>query len=295
MAFVFFVLAGCQGQKTVSVKMQDESTEIVLDWIEKLNAIPLPSYMQDTSLIDVYFKYNQPVNGYEVTARWRVFGKMYETGMVVMNFCNPETGAEFQYYSDKYNSFDTDEITFSKDFKGHEKGDIHYFDYTSPDTPDHFKEYNDNSPIGYYSSFQFLDIDFDGEDELLVSDMDKGQQGNDYSVWEITENGLKKLSYMPMNNIDNMTKVDLTSKTITSYNHDGAYDSAEFVYKYQKRKNRIEELPDFNSYCAKTFNFEKYNNEIGVPFSLISIKEYYKTDIEQRASYKVNGSRVVRE
>ena len=41
------------------------------DWVEKLNAIPLPAYMQDTSLINVYFKYNQPVSGYDVTARWR--------------------------------------------------------------------------------------------------------------------------------------------------------------------------------------------------------------------------------
>ena len=190
--------------------------EALPEWVEKLNAMPLPSYMQDTTLIDVYFKYNQPVNGYEVTARWRVFEKMYETGRVMMNFYNPETGAEFQYYGEKYNSFDTDEISFAKDFKGHQKGDIHYFDYTSPDSPDPFKEYNDNSPIGYYTSFQFLDIDFDGEEELLVSDMYKGQSGNYYSVWDITKDGLKRLDYPPYDNITNMTKIDLKNKIIVA-------------------------------------------------------------------------------
>lgn len=263
------------------------------DWVEKLNAMSLPSYMQDTSLIDVYFKYNQPVNGYEVTARWRVFGKMYETGTVVMNFYNPETGAEFQYYGEKYNSFDTDEISFAEDFKGYQKGDIHYFDYTSPDSPDPFKEYNDNSPIGYYTSFQFLDIDFDGEDELLVSDMYKGQPGNGYTVWDIKKDGLKSLDYIPLDRIYNIDKIDLKSKTITVVDFAGASDNAEFVFEFKTRKERIEQLPKFSSECASRFDFEKYNNELGAPFSLVSIKEYVKSDVEHRVAYRVRGNKIV--
>lgn len=263
------------------------------DWVENLNAMPLPSYMQDTSLIDVYFKYNQPVNGYEVTARWRVFGKMYETGTVVMNFYNPETGAEFQYYGEKYNSFDTDEISFAEDFKGYHKGDIHYFDYTSPDSPDPFKEYNDNSPIGYYTSFQFLDIDFDGEDELLVSDMYKGHPGNGYTVWDITKDGLKSMDYIPLDRIYNIDKIDLKSKTITVVNFAGASDNAEFVFEFKTRKERIEQLPKFFSECASRFDFEKYNNELGAPFSLVSIKEYVKSDVEHRVAYRVRGNKIV--
>ena len=267
--------------------------EALPELAEKLNAMPLPSYMQDTSLIDVYFKYNQPVNGYEVTARWRVFEKMYETGRVMMNFYNPETGAEFQYYGEKYNSFDTDEISFAEDFKGHQRGDIHYFDYTSPDSPDPYKEYNDNSPIGYYTSFQFLDIDFDGEDELLVSDMYKGQPGNYYSVWDITKDGLNRLDSMPLDRISNIDKINLNNKTITIIDNDGAYDNAEFVFEFKERNERIEQLPKFFSVCASRFDFDKYNDELGAPFSLVSIKEYVKTDVEHRATYLVQGNRIV--
>ena len=263
------------------------------DWVEKLNAIPLPSYMQDTSLIDVYFKYNQPVSGYDVAARWRAFGADSETGMVVMNFCNPETGAEFQYFNEKYNSFDTDNITFAKDFKGHQRGDILYFDYTSPDKPDPFKEYNDNSPIGYYTSFQFLDIDFDCEDELLVSDMYKGQAGNDYSVWDIAEDGLKSVDYIPLDRLTNIDRIDLKNKTITIVDFDGASDNAEFVFEFKTRKERIEQLPKFFSVCASRFDFDKYNDELGAPYTLISIKEYMNSDTEHRISYKVSGNKVV--
>ena len=140
-------------------------------WVEKLNNIPLPDYMQGDSLINVYFIYNQTVKGYEVTGRWMPYGKYSETGDVVINFHHKETGNEFYYFGKKYNSFDTDEVTFTKDFKGHQNGDIHYFNYASPDTIDNFK----SSSINYYSSFQFLDVDFDGNDELLISDMCKGQ------------------------------------------------------------------------------------------------------------------------
>lgn len=86
-------------------------------WTEKLNEIPLPDYMQRDSLINVYFKYNQLVNGYEVTARWMPFDARTETGTVIMNFLNKEKGKEFQYYGEKYNSFNTDGITFAEDFK----------------------------------------------------------------------------------------------------------------------------------------------------------------------------------
>lgn len=248
-------------------------------WVERLNEIPLPDYMQGDSIINVYFKYNQTVKGYEVTGRWMPYGKNIETGDVVLNFHHQETGNEFQYFGKKYNSFDTDEITFAKDFKGHQNGDIHYFNYTSPDTIDQFKEYNDNSPIGYYSSFQFFDIDFDGNDELLISDMYKGQAGNNYSVYKLTKNGLQELTYMPLDRLTNMDKIDLKNKTITIVEDDGADDEAEFYFSFKKRQVAIKDVPMFYSITASSFDFDKYNKELGSPFVLDSIKEYTKTDM----------------
>ena len=80
-------MGACQSKQQM---IEDAGTVLTDDnlpqWAKRLNEIPLPKYMQGDSLIDVYFKYNQLVNGYEVTARWRTFGKDVETGSVLLNF-----------------------------------------------------------------------------------------------------------------------------------------------------------------------------------------------------------------
>ena len=82
--------------------------------------------------------------------------------------------------------------------------------------------------------------------------------------------------------------------TITIVDFDGASDNAEFVFEWKKRNETIEQLPKFFSVCASRFDFDKYNNELGSPFSLTSIREYQQSDIEHRVSYKVVGSKVVK-
>lgn len=278
--------------------IQDQKILVLKDpipqWALELNDIPLPSYWKD-SHINVYFKYKQLVNGYEVTARWIPYDSHSETGTVILNFRNRDTGEEFQYFGYKYNSFDTDDITFAKNFMGHKNGDVYYFNYKSPDSDDPFKEVNGNSPLGYYTSFQFMDIDFDGRDELLVSDMCKGKSGNTYDVYKVTYSGLQKLYYMPLNRLTNVDKIDLKKKTITIIDSDGAYDGAEFYFSFKKRRYTIKQIPKFYSFCAELFNFEVYNKELGSPFVLDSIKEYSrKDDREYRVKYIVNGSKVFR-
>lgn len=152
------------------------------DWVARLNE--MSSYMEGDTLIDTYFKYNQIINGYEVTGRWRPFNKECEIGPVLMNFRNIETGFEFQYFNPRYRSYDTDNVTYAKRFKGHQNGDIHFFNYTSPDT------FNCNSPIEFISSFLFMDVDFDGKDEFIASDYYTGEVGLYYEVYETTDNGL---------------------------------------------------------------------------------------------------------
>lgn len=264
------------------------------EWAYRLNEIPMPAFMQGDSLIDVYFAYKQTVNGYEVTGRWRSFNKMSETGPVLLNFRHTETGKEYQYYSEKYHSYDTDKVTFGKSFMGHQKGDVHYFHYTSSDTLDSFKMENSNSPLGYYSPFQFLDIDFDGKDELLINDWYQGQAGNSYEVFKMTNKGLKKVDYMPLDRLTSMDRIDLKNKTITIVDFDGASDNASFFFSHKKRVDKITDVPDFYSDCAKRFDLKKYNNELGAPFVLDSIEEYAEGDTKHRISYSVSGNALVK-
>lgn len=130
-------------------------------WINALNEIEFP--VQQDGLLNVYFKYNQIINGYEVTGRWMPFEPHSETGYLIMNFRDTINGNSFQYVNtEKYNSYDTDNITFSTDFEGYRNGDVYYFDYSFPDANDSNEDFN-NSPIGYRTPFQFLDVNFDGE------------------------------------------------------------------------------------------------------------------------------------
>lgn len=271
----------------------DSSMKSVPQWAQKLNEIPLPYYMQGDSLIDVYFKYNQIVNGYEVTARWRLLRKDYETGCVLMNFHHQETGKDYQFFSEKYNSYDTDKVSFAKDFKGYQNGDVLYFNYTSPDTLDSYKEYNGNSPLGYYTPFQFLDIDFDGNDELFIPDWGQRKGGNEYTVFKPTDDGLQKLDYIPLGRLSNSDIIDLKKKTITSVCFDGIFEHVEFFFSNKERKERIINMPNFYSSIAQGFDFNKYNNELGSPFVLDSIKEFAKTKVEHRESYVVLGNKLI--
>ena len=282
-----FLLIGCGLGRNNSCK------ETSPQWVKRIQDITWPISEQGDSLIDVFFKYNQTVNGYEVTGRWRPFDEKSETGAVLLVFFNEKTGMAYQYWNEKYHSYDTDKISFANDFKGHKAGTIHYFNYTAPDTTDSFKEVNGNSPLGYFSPFQFLDIDFDGKDELLINDWYQGQAGNGYEVFKMTNRGLKKVEYMPLDRLTNMDRIDLKNKTITIVDFDGASDNDTFYFSYKKRKDRITDFPTyFFSYCTRRFDFEKYNSEQGAPFVLDSIAVYAERDVVHRLFYKVDGKKI---
>ena len=169
--------------------------------------------------------YDKPIEGYEVTADWQPFeAKGCETGYITINFRDIPTGKEFQYINrEKFSSYHTDLITSAEGFDGYKDGDVYHIEYVTKPSP--FEE----SPIDYYLPFQFYDIDFDGEKELLINIYDKGQPGNGYDVFDITDAGLIEKSYPPFNLVDNMMKFDNQNKIITYYQKDGVYYSS-FVH-----------------------------------------------------------------
>lgn len=148
-------------------------------------------------------------------------------GVITINFRNISTGKEFQYVNkEKFSSYHTDLITFADGFKGYKNGDTYTIQYVTKPNP--FEE----SPIDYYLPFQFYDVDFDGEMELLINDYYKGQQGNNYDIFEIADSGLEAKKYRPFGDIDNMVVFDGQNKIITLNTYDGAHSSC-LVY-FQK-------------------------------------------------------------
>ena len=256
-------------------------------WIIALNQIKLPRYVvQDT--LNVYFKYDSVINGYEITARWLPWCPNCEAGDIVMNFYNIHTGHRFQYMSKDsigYSDFYLCNISFSKKFKKHNNGDVYYLTYIPPTYPDMWKNNSINHyTLGYYAPFQFFDIDFDGELELLISDWYQGQQGNNYEAYDIEGCNIKYIDMLPVNQIDNRTLIDSINQKIVVYSHVGCCDFCEVHFSKQNEVFTTSlQLPLLKSESGSYMKMdieEHYQNSF---FSVDSIVElYYDTIYEYK-------------
>ena len=245
-------------------------------WINALNEIEFP--VQQESLLNVYFKYNQIINGYEVTGRWMPFEPQSETGYLIMNFRDTINGNSFQYVNtEKYNSYDIDNITFSKDFEGYRNGDVYYFDYSFPDANDSNEDFN-NSPIGYRTPFQFLDVNFDGEKELLINDWGRYQGGNHYAVYQITTDGLLLMDYPPFNRINNSTEFNAETKQIRLQEFDGVFDYSVVVFSNSATRITNRAIPTRLTNTTSGYILEEYYQQKQTDFRLDSIYQYVNQD-----------------
>lgn len=191
---------------------------------EQINSNEQP---MEPNQVCVKLVYDKPIEGYEVTADWQPFEvKDCETGYITINFRDISTGKEFQYINrEKFSSYHTDLITSAENFDCYKDGEVYHIEYATK--PNSFEE----SPIDYHLPFQFYDVDFDGEKELLINDYYQGQQGNNYEVFEITDSGLEAKKYRPFNDVDNMMKFDSQNKIITFYTHSGAFFSCSMYFQ----------------------------------------------------------------
>lgn len=245
-------------------------------WINALNEIEFP--VQQDGLLNVYFKYNQIINGYEVTGRWMPFDPHSETGYLIMNFRDTINGNSFQYVNtEKYNSYDTDNITFSKDFEGYRNGDVYYFDYSFPDANDSNEDFN-NSPIGYRTPFQFLDVNFDGEKELLINDWGRYQGGNHYAVYQITTDGLLLMDYPPFNRINNSTEFNAETKQIRLQEFEGVFDYSVVVFSDCATRITNRAIPTRLTNTTSGYILEEYYQQEQTDFRLDSIYQYGNQD-----------------
>ena len=205
-------------------------------WMEQLDAL-----CKNRQEINVYMKYNEPIGPYEVTMLLQPFTTSSETGLLIANFRDTLTNRSFQYVNDeKFTSHHIYEIVYGKEFKGHHDGDVHYLSTATPEQ----KFYLD-SPLNYYASFQLYDVDFDGEDELLVSDWYQGQTGNMYSAYDITLNGLEEKSETPFDQIDNCTMFYPETGKIELKSHEGYAYSCVEVYKVEGGHATLESKQEF--------------------------------------------------
>lgn len=254
-------------------------------WIKEFNSIELP--IKNDSLINVYFKYDQIVNGYEVTGRWTTLDPYSETGHVIMNFRHTTSGQSFQYIGKKYTNFNIEEMTFINGYKSHKhrNEDVYYFKYVTPQqTAAYDKIYSypyayNNLPFGYYTPFQFYDVNFDGKKELIINTWDKLKGGNTYLAYRIDYNGIELLDYIPFNSLNNEVVFDTKTKQIRLHGFDGAFDDCFIVFSKRLTDIKCKDIPN-DGLVGYTggYYLEKYYRQDKTDFRLDSIYQYFNQD-----------------
>lgn len=183
----------------------------------------------------IFIKYKQPVNGYDVTVMCFPYNYTYDKereteiwGNALLYF--EKKDSRFYIYNESFSDsvlYYTNEIEPINNMKLE-------LDYL----PKSANEY-----LSHNSPFFFSDVDFDGEEELIINNWRCGiRYCNTYDIYKITTNGTEQLTEAPFVNptgkiSDYNTEFNSISKTITVHKRTGG-DNSDEIYKYRLAKSR---------------------------------------------------------
>ena len=243
------------------------------NWQKELDEIKTPAFFDSQNT--VYFRYKEPVEGYAVTGKSFPIDKTSETGNVILSFKALDSNEVYLYINSKDNVFTNKNIydlVLNADFAGFNQGDVYQFSYIDPDSPQNIKcNYSVKvlHPLGYYTPFQFLDVDFDGEKELLINDWGQYRTGNNYMTYDLADDGLVLVEGAPFDSLSNMDEIDFTHKTITKHLIDGVFEYVKFYYSLKSINSFSKSYPKFCSWMAES----QANEPIHPRFALDSVYE----------------------
>ena len=194
-------------------------------------------------VVSVYFRFDTIINNFEVSGiLYPIYSPKtgwseYENG-VRLFFHSRQTGKEYIWtdYSPKWHchknvfmSKNVYDIVHSEGFTGFHNGDTYIFKYDSRPSNE------PQSPILPYAEYQFLDIDFDGEDELLLNYFRGGPKGSLASeIYEITDTALilkHPEGYEGWFSIDENTIINPEDKTIIRMYDCSMFHWVKYCYK----------------------------------------------------------------
>lgn len=190
------------------------------NWVSELESKnPLRN---DTNFTSVYFRFDTIINNFEVSGIFYptydednegdfFHGWYYEVGARLF-FRNVETGKEYVWtdfvdschcFKSIFMSKNVHDIVTADGFRGFNNGDSYIFDY------DTFVFDDAENPFYRNAEYQFWDVDFDGEDELLLGAYGGGPHGiTSYDAYDMTDSGLAFKSMV----FDEHSRVDLENK-----------------------------------------------------------------------------------
>lgn len=205
--------------------------------------------------VEISFRYDQKIDGYTVTGTFTSFSADSETGKIEMHFTNGSDSFVWASGSeDVYTSSSICDICFNKSFTWWQCDSTYSFHYYPPEGEENVDSLH---PLGYKTPFQFMDVDFDGKKDLLVSDWSREREGNGYDVYRISGEKASKIDCVPFTEIQTGTKIDPKSKSIEIYITDGYENSVRFLFT--KNVSGISEIEfyEFPGSCGKSI-YERF-------------------------------------
>jgi hypothetical protein len=179
----------------------------------------------------VYITYNQPINGYNVLITWFPWGGISEVGNAFIEFTHQSGTPRFTIASSHFTNLDTRILADS--LQRFSDGQEFVLNYTPPQT-------RTNKMLDGYSPLFFMDVDFDGQDELLITEWQGGAKGSSsFEAYKIHDYYAEKLTRMPFDYITGSDKYDYQAKTITRWTASGAFFTTREVYGYHKTELNV--------------------------------------------------------
>lgn len=247
---------------TTSAADSTPKTEVSIDSVQKEHIDPT---------LKVSFEYDTKLNGYTISGDFYPCAEDGEWGKVDMNFVKNGKVA-FSFHSDYYSCYST-----SGENSPWEDGKHYVFKYISPETDNPY--YCPSNPLGYHTSFQFYDLNFDGKPEFLVSDDYRGHGGNHFYAYSITGDSLLLLNYPPYSYIYNNSEIHPDRQEIVTYDEDGVWEQMKIVFhKGRPSKVLAKDTLQFpsDSWIAK--------KAIG---AMIKTRDFYVRSIEYKTGDQV--------
>ena len=220
-------------------------------WVQELETKnPLKDSANYTS---VYFRFDTIINNYEVSGILYPFEEGssfgYEENGVRLFFRSQTTDKEYIWtdwdeecgcFKWLFMSKNVANITADNNFKGFKSGDWYTFEYdTTPYKWDSLMMGEPNNPLLPYAEYQFYDVDFDGEQELLLGYYHGGAYGSPcYVIYETTDTTLvekQPIGDSTFYSIDASTIFDSDNKTIINRYNSGCCEWGEYLYQADEK------------------------------------------------------------
>lgn len=215
------------------------------NWVHNLEC---KNPLKDRSdIVSFYFCFDTIINGFEVSGILypnysEEYGWSYAENGVRLFFASINTNKEYVWtdweedckcFKNTFMSKNVQDIVLSEDFKGFRDGDYYTFHY------DTSAQKNPQNPLLPNAEYQFYDIDFDGENELLLNYYHGGAKGGSaHEIYEMTDTGLVRKEVIGEEGyfaLDGNTIINPEDKTITSFLWSSVSECG--IYGYQVRAN----------------------------------------------------------